>query len=76
MVFVLPPKSIKATGKLNEEGCDLSMEAELIYSNDAIAKIKTSAEETLGNKAVIVGTKGQITVRYDSCILLIVYILT
>lgn len=67
-VFDSPPKSIKATGTLNEEGCDLSMEADLVYVNNAIAKIKTSSLEQLSNKAVITGTKGQITVSNNTLI--------
>lgn len=60
--FMTPPKSIKATGTLNEDGCDMEMSAELVYGDNAVAKIRTSAMETLSNKAVITGSKGQITV--------------
>lgn len=62
-VFDSKPLSIKATGKLNEDGCDVEMEAELTYSNGGVAKIRTSAVEELSNKAVVRGTKGTITVN-------------
>lgn len=62
-VFQQAPKSITATGKLNEDGVDVEMIAELNYGGNKVGKIKTSALETLGNAAKIVGTKGQITVN-------------
>lgn len=61
-VFQQEPKSIKATGILNDEGVDLEMSAELHYGDNKVAKIKTSALNQLSNAAKIVGTKGQITV--------------
>lgn len=68
-VFQQPPKSITATGKLNEDGVDVEVEAELNYggAQNGVAKIKTSALEGLKNTAIIIGTKGQITVSatYD-----------
>lgn len=60
--FREPPKSIKATGELNEEGCDLAMKAELTYPNGGKSFIETSAKSVLDNTATIIGTKGQITV--------------
>lgn len=63
-VFELPPKTIKATGTLNEDGCDVAMSAKLIYGDNASATISTSALQELSNKAIIVGTKGTITVNY------------
>lgn len=60
--FGTPPKSIKATGRLNDDGCDLEMSAELIYGENAVGRIRTSALETLSNRAIITGSKGQITV--------------
>ena len=62
-VFQQPPKSITATGKLNSEGVDVAVEAELNYGASGIAKIATSAVKELSNVAVITGTKGQIKVR-------------
>lgn len=61
-VFQQAPKSITATGTLNEEGVDLEMSAEIIYSDSQKGRIKTSAVNTLSNEAKIVGTKGQIKV--------------
>lgn len=64
--FERAPIAIKATGTLNEDGCDTSMTAELTYENGGIANIATSALKELSNKAVIIGTKGQITVTIIS----------
>lgn len=55
------PKSITAIGKLNEEGIDIEMSAEITYGDNKVGIIKTSATNTLKNSATIVGTKGQIT---------------
>lgn len=62
--FQQAPKSIKATGKLNNDGVDIEMTAEITYGNDKVGKIKTSAIETLSNTTKIAGTKGQITVNF------------
>lgn len=62
-VFQEEPKSIKATGILNDEGVDVDMSAELKYGENKVGRIKTSALHQLTNAAKIVGTKGQITVR-------------
>lgn len=62
-VFQQAPKSITATGKINEEGVDLEMTAEINYGDNRVGKVKTSAMEALSKKAKIVGTKGQITVK-------------
>lgn len=62
-VFQQEPQSIKATGKLNEDGVDVEMIAELQYGDNKLGKIKTSALENLSNTAKIVGTKAQITVN-------------
>lgn len=61
-VFQQTPKSIKATGKLNDNGVDAAMQAEIKYGDDAVAHISTSAQEKLSNTAVIRGTKGEISV--------------
>lgn len=61
------PTKIVAKGKLNEEGVDMEVEAELHFPNGGIAKMKTSALKKLDNEATIKGTKGAITVR-DACI--------
>lgn len=56
------PTSITASGTLNDEGCDLAMNAVLSYGGDRVANIATSALKQLDNVAVITGTKGQIIV--------------
>lgn len=61
-VFRSAPTSIHATAKLNDEGVDVEVIAELAYGADRVGKLKTSALETLLNTATIIGTKGQITV--------------
>lgn len=61
-VFQQAPKSIKATGTLNENGVDSSMQAEVTYGADEVAHISTSALKKLPNTATIRGTKGEITV--------------
>lgn len=61
-MFQQPPKSIKATGTLNADGVDLAMKATLTYSDKSFAKIETSAITQQDNKAIIKGTKGEITV--------------
>lgn len=62
LAFQQAPKSIKATGKLNDQGVDLEMSAEITYGDNKIGKIKTSAISNLNNTAVITVTKGKITV--------------
>lgn len=64
-VFRQEPKSIKATGKLNDDGVDLEMSAELNYGNNRVGKIRSSLIETLSNTAKIIGTKGTMIVRYS-----------
>lgn len=61
-VFQQAPKSIKATGKLNEDGVDIEMTAEINYGDNQVGKIKTSALNDLKNTATVIGTKGKITV--------------
>lgn len=66
-VFQKEPKSIKATGILNDEGIDLEMKAELNYGDNKVAKMKTSAIYTPSNTAKIIGTKGTMTVNTICC---------
>lgn len=61
--FQQAPKSIKATGKLNDDGVDVEMSAEIQYGDNKVGKMKTSSLEELSNTAKIVGTKGTITVN-------------
>lgn len=62
-VFQQEPQSIKATGKLNEDGVDVEMTAEINYGGNKVAKIKTSALDNLSNVAKIIGKTGEITVN-------------
>lgn len=63
-VFDKPPKKIKASGDLNENGVDFTVEMDLIYDENGnqIAKLKATNLEEWKNEAVIIGTKGKITV--------------
>lgn len=61
--FEQEPKSIKATGKLNSEGVDSEMQAELSYGDNKVGRIITSGLRTQNNTAKIVGTKGTIEVN-------------
>lgn len=61
------PTKIVAKGKLNEEGVDMEVEAELHFPNGGIAKMKTSALKKLDNEATITGTKGSITLHDFWC---------
>lgn len=62
LIFNEFPLSIKATGKLNDDGCDLEMKAVLKYNNGKMGVMMTSALEELDNKAIIKGTKGELIV--------------
>lgn len=61
-IFQEEPKLIKATGKLNDDGVDLEMTAELHYSGNKVARMRTSALTTFENVGKIVGTKGTMMV--------------
>lgn len=60
--FQSEPLSIAATGKLNHDGVDAEMSAELKYADHKVGQIKTSGLKTQHNSAKIVGTKGTMTV--------------
>lgn len=62
-IFQNEPQSIKATGKLNDDGVDVEMTAEIKYGDDKVGTIKTSALDNLSNAAKIVGKKGEMTVN-------------
>lgn len=61
------PLYIKATGTLNADRVDIAMKAELTYSGGRKAKLSVSAMGLLDNKAVIRGTKGEITIHDFWC---------
>jgi len=60
-IFKQPPKSIEATGTLNSDGVDIAVKTTLTYLDTAFATIEISAMEALTNKAIIKGSKGEIT---------------
>lgn len=62
-IFREEPKSIKATGILNDDGIDLEMKAELNYGGNKIGKISSSGLVDPNNTATIIGTKGTMTVN-------------
>ncbi|CAD7085587.1 unnamed protein product [Hermetia illucens] len=66
-VFREPPKTITATGELNEDGCDMAVKADLIYSSGAKTLISISVKDVLDNTAIVKGTKGQITIKNFWC---------
>ncbi|KAI9583940.1 trans-1,2-dihydrobenzene-1,2-diol dehydrogenase [Glossina fuscipes] len=59
--FQEPPQKIIAKGTLNADGVDVEAIAELRYSGNRKATCHFSGERLLDNKAVIKGTKGEIT---------------
>lgn len=65
--FERKPDSVTAVGVLNDEGCDMSMRAELKYSDGGLARIATSALEEYNNVATIYGTKGTIRIPKFWC---------
>lgn len=65
--FRAAPVKVVAKGQLNEEGVDMAMEAELHFPGGGVAKIRTSGLQKLGNKAVIRGTKGSLTLHDFWC---------
>lgn len=61
-VFQQEPKSIKATGILNDDGVDIEMNAELHYGDNKVGRVRSSITTTCPHEATIVGTKGTIKV--------------
>jgi dihydrodiol dehydrogenase / D-xylose 1-dehydrogenase (NADP) len=57
-----PPLKIKAVGKLNEDGVDVSMSAVVLYKGDKTAAIGTNGIVQLPNDYYICGTNGTIRV--------------
>ncbi|XP_037041681.1 trans-1,2-dihydrobenzene-1,2-diol dehydrogenase-like [Bradysia coprophila] len=62
MILKDEPKSIQATGIVNDDGVDVEVNGEFIYSGNRKAKIRLSAINTYENSAIIRGTKGTLTV--------------
>lgn len=69
-VFREEPTSIKATGKLNDDGVDLECQAVLNYGGNKVGKIRSSLIETLNNTAKIIGTKGTMIVSEMNLLIL------
>lgn len=61
-IYQQPPKSISATGTINDDGVDLDMSAEINYGDNKIGMIRSSGLIALSRNSRIVGTKGEITV--------------
>lgn len=61
-VFQQAPKTVQATGTLNDQGIALTVEAKIDYGGGRTARLETSSLERLENRAIITGTKGFITV--------------
>ncbi|XP_001993391.2 trans-1,2-dihydrobenzene-1,2-diol dehydrogenase [Drosophila grimshawi] len=59
--FQEPPQKIESTGLTNNEGIDDDVSCTLTYSGGRTAKMRLSSKEKLDNKAIIKGTKGEIT---------------
>lgn len=62
-IFQQVPKSINATGTLNNNGVDVEMSAVIEYADNKVCRIRTSFLNTYTNAATIVGSNGQITVN-------------
>lgn len=60
--FQEPPQKIESTGHTNAEGIDDDVSTTLTYSGGRTARMRISSREKLDNKAIIKGTKGQVTV--------------
>ncbi|TDG47807.1 hypothetical protein AWZ03_005761 [Drosophila navojoa] len=59
--FQEPPQKIESTGHTNAEGIDDDVSTTLTYSGGRTARMRISSREKLDNKAIIKGTKGQVT---------------
>ncbi|KAL7012787.1 hypothetical protein ACKWTF_015048 [Chironomus riparius] len=65
--FRAEPTSIKATGKLNDDGVDVETQFEMTFPNGGTAKIRTSSLKELENIATIKGTKGTMRLHLFWC---------
>lgn len=66
--FEQGPQSIKATGTLNDNGVDIEMSADLMYSDNRVGNIKTSVINELSNAAKIIRTNGAMMTVGKKCI--------
>ena len=53
--------TVTASGHLGQEGCDESASISLTYSNGRTATLVTHSRVNLPNQAIIIGTKGTLT---------------
>ena len=65
--FQEPPQKIVAIGELNAEGVDVDVKVDLHYTGGRKSKMAFSSKEEFDNKAVITGSKGQITLLNFWC---------
>jgi hypothetical protein len=65
------PLKIIAGGHLNAQGADESSSATLIYSKGRIATLMTNIRVEFPNDALVIGTKGIITVGANSIVICI-----
>lgn len=63
LVYRQEPKSIQATGKLNDNGVDVDVSVKLVYGDNKVATFRISMMQNLSNSAKIVGEKGEIQVN-------------
>lgn len=61
-IYQQEPKSIKATGKLNDDGVDVEFSTEIDYGDNRVAKMNVSVVNDLNNTATIIGSKATLTV--------------
>lgn len=62
--FCAEPTKVIAFGKLNEDGLDMEYLGEYHFPNGGITKFKVSCLNSLSNKAIIKGAKGEIVVSW------------
>lgn len=62
LAFRKEPKSVAATAVLNDDGVDLDTSVTLDYGDDKVGKFRIDMLQNRSNTAIIVGTKGQVTV--------------
>uniref|UniRef100_A0A336LLD2 Trans-1,2-dihydrobenzene-1,2-diol dehydrogenase n=1 Tax=Culicoides sonorensis TaxID=179676 RepID=A0A336LLD2_CULSO len=61
------PEKVEATAAFNEHGIDVIIDKILHFKNGAVAHLKSSGMQLLGNKATIHGTKGKIEITDFWC---------
>jgi dihydrodiol dehydrogenase / D-xylose 1-dehydrogenase (NADP) len=73
-VFRAEPSKIIAFGKLNDDGLDMEFNGEYHFPNGGITKLKVSCLNALSNRAIIKGTKGEISVSFSGCVKFMSYL--